>query len=648
MPPWNDGLTGPALKIAQEVGSPLRVLAGPGTGKTYAMMRRVSRFLEEGVAPDDILVCTFTRTAAADLQKSLATLGVPGAGQVRAGTLHSLCYSILSVVDYFQITRRRARPLLDFEIRFMLEDLKSKQFGNIWARRRRLRAFDAAWARMQHEDPGWPADPVDAAFHTEIMNWLQFHRAMLIGELIARTNDYLKANPLAARPVFEHIIVDEFQDLNKAEQVLLDEMGSNAKVTVVGDDDQSIYSFRHAHKQGLVDYDQDHPGTRDEYLIECRRCPQAVVRMANSLIQQNAGRSTRVLVPRPSNPVGDIAHVQWPSIGDEATGLAKYVKAKLDAKAISAGDVLVLAPRRHLGYATRDALVGIGVEARSFFSEQELDGNPKKAGEFGSQERFCLLNLLADPYDEVALRCWIGFGRSDLGVKFWAEVRDVANAENKPVRVVLESPVALSANAATWIAARMSTLRAHEADLGARKGTDLLDRLYPPSEPWAEPFRSAALAAFESDPDSFESKELFEAIRRMVTQPEMPTDVDYVRVMSLHKSKGLTAKLVIVQGLVQGTIPAAHDQKNSDLSPQDHLEEQRRLFFVALTRPTEEIVLSSVTQVAADLAYRWNLPRPRRRTTIVRTQASQFLSELGGDCPKAVAGSAWLQAQGIV
>lgn len=107
--PWDDNLAGSHLQIAAYAGSPLRVIAGPGTGKTYALMRRVTRFLESGVAPGQILAVTFTRTAASDLVAKLAALGAPGAQNVRACTLHSLAFSLLAQAEDFALTNRVAR-----------------------------------------------------------------------------------------------------------------------------------------------------------------------------------------------------------------------------------------------------------------------------------------------------------------------------------------------------------------------------------------------------------------------------------------------------------------------------------------------------------------------------------------------------------
>ena len=273
------------MHIAETNHSPLRVLAGPGTGKTFALIRRVMRLLEEGINPSRLLVCTFTRTAARDLQDELGRLGVTGADKVRAGTVHSFCFSLLSRAEVLESTGRVPRPLLKFEERFLLEDLRGTNNEGIRDLSKRLIAFTAAWARLQSETPGWPQDQQDQIFLHRLEAWLIFHEAMLIGELVLESLRFLRDNPASPyRPQFAHILVDEYQDLNRSEQVLLDELAARGHLTIVGDEDQSIYAFKHAHPEGIAQFHESHPGTHDENLEECRRCPRLVVSMANALI----------------------------------------------------------------------------------------------------------------------------------------------------------------------------------------------------------------------------------------------------------------------------------------------------------------------------------------------------------------------------
>ena len=294
---WATDLSGNAYSIAAATDKRLRVLAGPGTGKSFAVKRRVARLLESGQAPERILAVTFTRTAAADLVHDLHNLGIDGCDRVRAGTLHSFCFSMLRREEVFAHVNRVPRPVItfstsgsmQFEGGALLNDLTlTAEFGGKRDCTKRVRAFEAAWARMQVDDPGWPQGTIDTQFHHDLIAWLRFHRAMLIGELVPETLRYLRNNPASEMlSAFDHVIVDEYQDLNRAEQELVDYLARQTATTVVGDPNQSIYSFKHANPEAIATFNSRHPDTHDETLLECRRCPKRVVAIANSLIRNN-------------------------------------------------------------------------------------------------------------------------------------------------------------------------------------------------------------------------------------------------------------------------------------------------------------------------------------------------------------------------
>ena len=382
---WGDGLTGTARNIAATDESPLRVMAGPGTGKSFAMKRRVARLLEAGQEPSRVLAVTFTRNAAASLVKDLHALGIGNCERVRVGTLHAFCFGLLSRQDVFDYLGRVPRPLvtfaksgiLQFEGGVMLDDLISAgAFGPKRDCTRRIRAFEAAWARLQSEVPGWPQDPIDRQFQTALISWLRFHRAMLIGELVPEALRFLRNNPEAyARSAFDHVIVDEYQDLNKAEQDLIDLLAGRGATAIVGDVDQSIYRFRHANPEGIETFQQQHPTTHDETLDECRRCPTHVVSIADHLIRHNhPGTAVPRLQPKMSNPDGEVHIVQWSGIAEEAQGLAAFVRTFVGDGSYTPGDFLILTPRRLLGYGIRDRIAESGIPVHSFYHEEALEG----------------------------------------------------------------------------------------------------------------------------------------------------------------------------------------------------------------------------------------------------------------------------------
>lgn len=622
-------------RIIQTDASPLRILAGPGTGKTYTLIRRVARFLKEGVSPKHILVATFTRMAADDLKRALEKLKVDGALSVCATTVHSHCFRILNRNEILEVIDRVPRPLLEFEKRFLLEDLKHEDFGTLRHREKRLKAFEAAWARLQNDDPGWAVDPVDLRFEEHLQAWLEFHESMLIGELVPEVLGYLRNNPLSPeRSTFSHIFVDEYQDLNASEQALIGLLAENAKLTIIGDEDQSIYSFKYAHPEGIAEFRERHPETTDESLKFCRRCPPNIVEMANRLIAKNPGRAKRTLASLPNTSDAKVYIAQWESLEQETQGLAKLITNLVETERVEPGETLVLAPRRQIGYSVRDALNDRGVQAHSFFQEEALDGNPKYLEECQIQQAFALLTLAANPEDNVALRCWCGFGSSNLRETAWTRIRVLCNAHDLTLPETLNRIQSgdLKLAYGRKIIERLNELKNRLQELAPLRGGELFDALFPDNNFDFKQIRTL-VTDLKSDANA---KQILAQLRSNITQPELPTEAKFVRVMSLHKSKGLTADFVIVMGCIQGLIPSIP----KDVSQKERrliLNEQRRLFYVSITRTRKILVLSSVTRLSSKEAHNMRIDVPPRRNH-VKTITAQFIKELGPNRPEPISG----------
>lgn len=125
-------------------------------------------------------------------------------------------------------------------------------------------------------------------------------------------------------------------------------VSTKAHLAVIGDDDQSIYGFKQAHPEGIRNFREDRSDTEDVQFVVCRRCPPVVVTMAQTLIARNPGRVRDALQPHPGNPEGELHHVQWASVAEEAKGVAAFIRAKI-AGGVDPGDCLVLTPRRKVG-----------------------------------------------------------------------------------------------------------------------------------------------------------------------------------------------------------------------------------------------------------------------------------------------------------
>ena len=650
---WDTDLAGPHLQIAASGAARIRVMAGPGTGKSFTMKRRIARLIEvDGIDPERILAVTFTRTAARDLEHELQNMGVPGCKNIFAGTVHSFCFGLLLENDVFAFLGRVPRGLISFnrkkvygfEIEPILADLKS--LGNFGARKEmsgRIRAFEAAWARMQHEQPGWPIDPVDQDFHNVLTAWLRFHKAMLIGELVPEALRYLRNNP--ASPVlqqYDHIVVDEYQDLNKAEQELIDVVATGKHLSIVGDVDQSIYRFRYAHPEGIVEFGSRHQNVEDHELNECRRCRELIVTISDHMIQCNhppgAGHRLVPLQPQPGPAI--VRVVQWPTLNEEADGIASFIQHLITQCDFTAGDILVLSPRRLIANEIKSRLVApeFGIAVHSFYNDKLLE--PEEA-----QVAMTKLQLLSDPEDRVALRYWLGTGSASWQHGQYKVLRNYCEQNNlSPVEVLSQvSAGQIQLRGITRLKARYQQLQAEIGQLNQLNIAHLFDNLFPVGSEWAEPIRELVTGKIDAVNDT---QGLLDLLRTEITQPEMPVEGDFVRIMSLHKSKGLTSRATIMVGCVHGLIPFIDKDLPSNEQPA-HLQEQRRLFYVALTRATEVLVVSSFTSIPRAIAYKIGAEIRGGNRDNGNTIACQFLDELGPQAPTALLGTDWAEGRFI-
>lgn len=637
---WAQGLNGPALEIASTDERRLRVLAGPGTGKSFALQRRVARLLENGQSPERILVVTFTRNAATQLLQDLRNLSITGSERIRTSTLHSFCFWLLNRQDVFGLIDRVPRPIitfqsngsLQFEGGMMLSDLTlEKRFGNKRDCTKNIAAFEAAWARLQSDDPGWPQSEIDKAFHDELQQWLQFHEAMLIGELVPEALRFLRSNPVAdILSSFDHVIVDEYQDLNRAEQELVAALSRVGAIAIVGDANQSIYSFKHANPEGIEQFDIRYPDTHDATLAECYRCPTKVVSVANTLIGNNPKSAMTTLTPIASNAEGDVSIIQWETANDEVRGVTTYVEHLVKANGYKPSDILLLTPRRHFGYRMRDALKENGIPAHSFFSEEPLEGKT-------AQRAFCLLTLLSKPNDRVALRWWLGKDSSTGLSNAYRTLRShCEESENSPMEALgainrgeLKLPYAQP------LAKSYSELQQQLARMSVLSIPELIDDLFPAADLSLSALREIAMSCIS---EVANVDELFDAIKTSITQPEAPTG-ETVRIMSLHGSKGLTSKIAIVTGCNEGLIPYIPDDKTL-AEKRAALEEQRRLFYVAITRCKEVLVISSFRSMSYAEAKQTNV-QVVSFGWLGQTITSRFIDELGPSAPRPRSGFEW-------
>lgn len=639
---WNDDLLGVHLAIASSNSKKIGILAGPGTGKTtYGLIRRVARLLAEGTPGKKILLLSFTRTAAADLKSKIADLEVSGADDVQAMTLHSFCYQLLKKDAVFTATKRVPRTLLTHEIDLMLRDLDG-DFGDLDSRRKQLEAFEAGWVRQTDDHPGLASLPKDKAFETEVLKWLRRHKAMLIGEVVPLAYKYLRDNPEAEElHTFSHIIVDEYQDLNRLEQNLLDLIrnAGDIDICVAGDDDQSIYGFRHANPVGILEY-QARSDTEKYNITTCGRCPKIVLAMANSLISNAPNYQKPPLVS--SHPdEGNVSIVQWQDLNSEIEGIVSAIIIDITSERRNPGDILVLTHRSKIGTEIRRKLREQNIQVHSFFNEEAVIND-------AARNALAVLELVCEN-DEVAIRVLLGSGDATGRHKAYSRLSKYAAQNNLSETAVLDQLSQGGKVAGLSIPSLVSRYKQASAQAMHLKGLSLeqlIDELFPENN---DELGDLRYLAKESLLTSTSCNDLLKRMILSITQVDVPQHPDFVRIMSLHKSKGLTSPVVFIVGFVEGIVPTI----KNNLSEDDRsliIEEQRRLFYVALTRASEQLVISSSIGIELPVARSLGVTirdgsiRNIKGKFIAKTISSTYLAELGPQKPNAVRGLVWISS----
>jgi superfamily I DNA/RNA helicase len=324
---------------------------------------------------------------------------------------------------------------------------------------------------------------------------------------------------------------------------------------------------------------------------------------------------------------------------EEANGISAFIEHLTSAaRGYNAGEIMVLSPRRLLGYRIRDCLLNRGIAVHSFYHEEMLEGT-------AVQRAFALLTLLVNREDRVALRFWLGYGSPSWRAGAYKRLFGYCIEKDQSPWSALEDldrgEVTLSGT--KQLVARFKDLKEELAALEPLMGQVLMDYLFPETEPENAAIREAAQLA---SVDTKGAKDILQALTSVITQPAMPEVGEFVRVMSLHKSKGLTSKAVIVAGCVQGLIPFL-DRDHTPSEASASLKEQRRLLYVALTRATDTLVISSFATIERSIAYKIGarIKQSGGNQSHALTVSSQFLKELGPAAPTPLYGRAWLSSQ---
>jgi len=636
---WQENLDpeSAAYAFAINENETCRSLAGPGTGKTFGLMRKIAYLLEKKcVEPKKILIITFTRAGASDIKKELSALDVDGVDEIHASTLHSFCMGVLMQRDVINASNRQPRPLLEYETKPLFYDVNvDKRFGNrtIKSCRDLLTDYESAWARLQVDEPGYTQTEDDVEFQNRLDRWMEFHQAMTIGEIIPFTLRFMRGNP--AHPSFhrfEYILVDEYQDLNKAEQVVIDVIAKDVNFVVIGDDDQSIYSFKNAHPEGIREFSETHTPCKKIFMQECRRCPKSVVAVADSLIRNDAkykDTDEPVLIPFEPNGEGVVDVIQWATCEEEANGLANIIKKTLDQNPedLEPQDVLVLNPSKKIVRMIADTLSELNVPNQVVASNVKVILNCNEA-----RWVHALLTFLSHREDRVSFRYLMQLKGNYYSDQYF-QIQQASHEMSIPPVDVLHGIVAGNITVEDLTTKSAIVKRYIELDEIIRRWENFndVDEFITELSDLGGENSQELLRRIKMIQENFEPEEndigVSIQLSRLIVQDilNLATTADNIddekaRVMTYHSAKGLSGKLVIVSGCIDGLIPRT----------QANLDEQRRLFYVAITRCKftadgfpGKLILSSFQRMGEGMKKNLGIKVPYRGV-----HASRFLTEI--------------------
>ncbi|MBL0172323.1 MAG: UvrD-helicase domain-containing protein [Gemmatimonadaceae bacterium] len=602
--------------VAHDEG-PMLVLAGAGSGKTRVLTSRIVRLMSErGVAPHEILAVTFTNKAAGEMRARItAQLGREPRG-MWCGTFHALGARML----------RGVAPLVGREPNFTIYDegdsltackrvMERRQVSvKQWSPNAVLAAIsDAKNALVSASEYATTArDPfsqVVAGVYSDLESALERANAVTFDDLLVLPVRALQRDA-ALRTHYQHrfryVLVDEYQDTNAAQYQFVALMGGGYRnVMVVGDDDQSIYGWRGADIRNILNFERDFPGARIVRLEDNYRSTPNVLALANAVIAENTERRGKTLraTRAPGEPVTLIETLDE---RDEAEVIADIVLERTARGSWARRDCAILyrtnAQSRALEDAFRRRMIAYRlVGAVRFYDRQEI------------RDLMAYLKLIANPADDEAFRRAINVPRRGLGdatvallaerasiaglsLLAMASQSDVLNALRPAARTSLEAFVSvvqrfrlLAADASVDELLRLLVDQIGYADHLRAEGQEGLERIENVREMIAG---AAEVVADDGGEVGLTPLDHFLQKATLVTGIDrLDPDADAVTMMTMHNAKGLEFPLVVVSGLEDGLFPlarAAEDPKQ--------LEEERRLFYVGITRAERKLYLTCAEQ----------------------------------------------------
>ncbi len=609
-------LNPPQTKAVETLDGPVLILAGAGSGKTRALTHRMANIIASGSASTDEILCvTFTNKAAKEMEhrifKILSDLGIPVVRDLWVSTFHSFCVRIL----------RQHVELLDYKKPFTIYD-SGDQLAMVKRVMTALNINDKMFppknfqsriggAKMQGLLPEsltgsntagmYTMDPKSLEVYTRYEEEMKRANALDFDDLLLKTYELFRMYPALLEQYqnkFRYIMVDEYQDTNHIQYLLVQQLAkSHRNLCVVGDEDQSIYSWRGADISNILDFEKDFPDAVVVKLEENYRSSGHIVKAATKVIANNTQRKEKTLFT--SNPDGALIQIREErNEYDEARFVAKTIQTMIDSGESNLNDYAIF-------YRTNAQSRVLEEQLRALALPYRLIGGIRFYERAEIKDVLAYLRLSMNSKDDIALKRIINVPARGIGKTTVDTLEQKANEK----RLSLFDTIQQVINEKTFNAGTTSKLRRFAdliEDLMSQQKSFSLSQFYsivlekteyvqtlkkedtPEAEARIENLEELDNAMAQFEHERGEEATLSNYLEEMTLasdQDQVDGSVNAVTMMTMHISKGLEYPYVFIVGCEENLFPSSRgDEENPD-----DIEEERRLAYVGMTRAREKL-----------------------------------------------------------
>lgn len=644
-----DGLNESQRVAVENFEGPTMVIAGAGSGKTRVLTMRIAFMIDHGIDPFNILALTFTNKAAKEMTERIGSIiGAGEAKNITMGTFHSVFSRILRInadrLGYPQnftiYDTQDTKSLLKDIIKELNLDDKiykpSMVYGRISAAKNNLLSADdyALNPEIMDEDKISQRPELARIYKAYAVRCFKAG-AMDFDDLLYQTNVLLRDFPDVLsyyQHKFKYILVDEYQDTNYAQYLIVKKLAAvYENICVVGDDAQSIYSFRGANIQNILNFRNDYPDYNLYKLEQNYRSTQNIVEAANSVISKNKEQIQKNVWT--NNDKGNLIRVIRAMTDNEE---GKIIANKIfDVKHQETGDwtdFAILYRTNRQSRAFEEALRKMNIPYKiygglSFYQRKEI------------KDILAYFRLTANQKDEEALKRVINYPKRGIGKTSWENIIIAANHHDVSIWDVISEfgkyPVSIPSATKQKISEFVIMIQSFTAQLNSQnayqlaqtiaKSSGILKELYSEKDKGPEEVERyqnieellAAIKEFtvqrgEEDPGTL-ADFMIDVALLTDADNEKEEDKNKISLMTIHSSKGLEFKHVYLVGLEENLFPS-----QLSINSRTELEEERRLFYVAVTRAEKNCTISYAAS-----RFQWG--------NLITSEPSRFISEINQD-----------------